>query len=87
MCYECYEGPRATDITIAILTNKIISRAKHTNHIYESQAKEGSKQTSVSARLRLASSAKRMMTWQKDIGSTTSSVCYFVLLLESKSFL
>ena len=30
---------------------------------------------------------KRMMTWQEDIGSTTSSICYFVILLESKSFL
>ena len=64
-------------ITIAILTNKIISRAKHTKHRYQSQAKKGSKQTSVSARLHLGSPAKRMMMWQQDIGSRRLSYMLF----------
>jgi len=64
-------------ITIAILTKKIINRAKHTKHRYQSQAKKGSKQTSVSARSHLGSPAKRMMTWQQDIGSRRLSYLLF----------
>ena len=73
-------------ITIAILTNKIISRAKHTKHRYQSQAKKGSKQTSVSARLRLGSPAKRKMTWQQDIGSKRLSYLLFCNSVRIKIF-